>query len=121
MKSRWVQHNGKRILIADFSNYSTDTIALRMECNSVREMLREELPNSVRTLTCVEGTFGSTENMQTLAALLPDTNKYVIKRAVVGVTGYRRYLLEKFEKLVGKVQFSAFETVEQALEWLAAD
>jgi hypothetical protein len=46
---------------------------------------------------------------------------YICRRAVVGVTGYRRYLLEKFEALVGKVQFSAFDTVEQALDWLAEE
>lgn len=121
MKSRWVEHNGKRIFIADFSNYGTDNVALSAECRSVREMLREEPPGSVRSLTYIEGTFGTTDNLQALANLLPDTNKSIFKRAAVGVTGYRRYLLEKFEKLVGKVQFSAFDTIEQALDWLAAD
>lgn len=121
MRSRWIERNGKHILIADFSNYGTDNIALRAECNSVREMLRDEPPNSVRSLTYVDGLYGSTENLQALASLLPDTNIYICKRAVVGVTGYRRYLLEKFEALVGKVQFSAFDTVEQALDWLAEE
>lgn len=120
-KSRWVEHNGRRILIADFSNYVTDAASMRAECDLVREILHAEPPNSVRSLTSVEGTFGNAEIMQILASLLPETNKYVCKRAVVGVSGYRRHLLEKLEKMVGKVQFSVFDTVEQALDWLAKD
>lgn len=121
MKSRWVRENGKRIFIADFSNLGSDANAVRRETDAIKETLKLELPGSVRSITCVDGTFGNTEVIQALAELLPVSNKYIGMRALVGVSGFRKYFLDAFTKLVGNVHFKQFDTLEQALAWITED
>lgn len=121
MKSHWVTHHDKRVFIADFSNYGLDAAAIRAECEAIKAELGRELPSSVRSITNAEGTLSDTEVMKALAELLPYSNKYVFRRAVVGVGGFRRYFLEAFAKLTGNARFMAFETLDQALDWITQD
>jgi len=113
MKSHWVRHKGKRIFIADFSSFGSDANAVRIETNAIQETLKLEMPGSVRSITLVEGTFGNPEVTQALAELLPISNKYIGMRALVGLSGFRKYFLE--------VHFKQFDTLEQALDWIAED
>jgi hypothetical protein len=118
MKSRWIHHNNVRVFIADFSNLGSDSNGVRNETEFIKDTLKLELPSSVRSITCVDGTFGSPEVLQALAELLPVSNKYVGLRALVGVSGFRKYFLETFTKLVGNVHFKQFDTLDQALDWI---
>jgi hypothetical protein len=118
MKSRWIRHNNKRVFIADFSNMGSDSIALRAEADAIKAALTPEPPGSVRAITCVDGTFGNAEILQILAELLPVTNKVVGLRALVGVSGFRKYFLETFTKLVGDVHFKQFDDQDKALDWI---
>jgi hypothetical protein len=119
MKSRWVKHKGKRIFIADFSNLGADANAVRNEANSIKETIQLELPGSVRAITWVEGTYGNPEVLQALSDLLPVSNKYIRMRALVGIGGFRKYFLDAFTKLVGSIHFKQFDTLDQALDWIA--
>jgi hypothetical protein len=121
MKSRWVSHKGKRIFIADFSNNGINAAAIRTECAAIITELGHELPGSVRSLTNAEGTFSTVEIMKALSELLPYSNKYIRRRAVVGVGGFRKYFLDAFSNLTGHAHFMAFDTLPQALDWLAED
>lgn len=121
MKSHWVTHNGKRVFIADFSNYFLDAAALSAECQAVKEELGREQPGSVRSITNAEGLLHSAEIVKVLSELLPFSNKYVFRRAIVGVGGFRKYFLEVFANLTGNVRFMTFETLEQALDWIVQD
>lgn len=121
MKSRWVTHHDKRVFIADFSNCGLDATILRAECEAVKAELSREEPASVRSITNAEGTFSNAETIKALKELLPHSNKYVFRRAVVGVGGFRRYFLEVFANLTGNASFTAFDTIEQALDWIIKD
>ena len=121
MKSHWVIHNGKRVFIADFSNYALDDAAIHAECEAIKAEFSREQPGSIRSITNAEGMLHSTDVVKALAELLPYSNKYVFRRAVVGVGGFRRYFLETFANLTGKAQFMAFETLAQALDWITQD
>lgn len=121
MKSHWIHHNGKRILIADFSNFGGDAAGLQAEVEGVKELLKQELPSSVSALTCVDGTFANPEVLQVFAGLLPYSNKYIRKRALVGVAGFRKYFIDNLANMMGNVHFKPFDTLDQALDWIAAD
>jgi hypothetical protein len=121
MKSRWVHHNGRRILIADFSQFGGDAAGLQAEVNAIKEIFKLELPQSVSAITYVEGTFANPEILQVFAGLLPYTNKYVRKRALVGVAGFRKHFIETLASLMGEVQFKPFDTLDQALDWIAEE
>lgn len=101
-----------------FTNLGSDANALRAEIESIKELLTQELPGSVRSITCVDGTFGNTEILQALAGLVPVTNQVVGIRTLVGISGFRKYFLGSFSKLVGDVHFKQFDTLERALDWI---
>jgi hypothetical protein len=52
---------------------------------------------------------------------VPITNKYVKRRAVVGVSGFRRHFLYAFAKVVGNINFSVFDSLPQALDWIVTE
>ncbi len=121
MKSRWVNHKDARIFIADFSNYANDAQALRAECNYILHLLRDEPLHSVVSVSYIDGTFANEDIIRALVELAGQTNKFIRKRAVVGVSGFRRHFLDVFAKVVGDLKFSVFDTLEQALDWLASE
>jgi len=118
MKSHWVNHNGARVFIADFSNYGSDAAAVQAEADYIIQLLQVEPPASVLSIAYVEGTFANEQTMRTLTSLVPVTNKQVKARCVVGVRGFRKHLLAMFTRLTGRAQFKIFDTMEEALESL---
>jgi hypothetical protein len=119
MKSRWISHKGTRIFIADFSNYGSDTEGVQAGANYIGELLQKEPPESVLSIAHVDGTFANEKTMRSLMTLVPITNKYVKNRCVVGVRGFRKHLLAGFTRLTGRAQFTIFDTLEEASEYLA--
>jgi hypothetical protein len=121
MKSHWVTHNGTKVFISNFSNLGGDAAAVKAECDSIRAALENEPPRSVLAITNVEGTFANEDILRVLAELVPITNKYVKRRAVVGVSGFRRHFLYAFAKVVGNINFSVFDSLPQALDWIVTE
>jgi len=121
MKSHWVRHNSRRVLIADFSGFAGNAAGLQTEIENVKELLKQEMPNSVLAITYVEGTFANPEVIKVFSGLLPFSNKYVCKRAMVGLDGFRKYFLESMSTLTGNVHFKLFSSLEVALDWITTD
>jgi hypothetical protein len=119
MKSHWIYHNSVRIFIADFSGYGSNGAGVKAEAEYVVQLLRSEPDKSVLSLSTVEGTFANEDILRALTELLPISNKKIKRRAVIGVTGFRRHFLDAFAAVVGNVKFSVFDTTEEALDWLS--
>lgn len=119
MKSHWVYYNGVRIFLADFSNYGANGAGVKAETQYIIELLKNEPDNSVLSLTDVDGTYANEDILRALAELLPASNKKIKRRAVVGVTGFRRHFLDAFVAVVGNIKFSVFDTGEEAYTWLS--
>ena len=119
MKSHWVYYNSVRIFLADFSQYGANGAGVRAETQYIIEILKNEPDHSVLSLTNVEGTFANEDILRSLAELLTISNKKIKKRAVTGVTGFRRHFLDAFAAAVGNVKFSVFDTPEEAYAWLS--
>jgi len=121
MKSHWIEHKGKKVFIFDFTNFETDHVAAQMEAEEVKKELAKFPPNSVRAVTHVTGTVATSQNIKVLQALLPVTNQYVFRRAVVGVTGIRKQFVALLNRLTGRAQFVIFDTFEEALDYVIRD
>jgi hypothetical protein len=121
MKSRWIEHKGKRIFIADFSNFDMDSDALKEECDAIIEILNKEPYKSVRAISNVEGTVASSGNLALLKQLIPVTTRHIYKRCVVGLTGTRLAFLSFFERISGGVIMTPIATFDEALEWIVKD
>ena len=121
MKSRWVEYQGKRIFISDFSNCGYDAVAVGKECEAIKTALMNELPKSVLAIVDVEGTFVNDKVVGAFRQVLPTTNKYVKRRAVIGLSGFRRHFVYLVSRFVGSVDFSPFDTLEEAQAWIVRD
>ncbi len=121
MKSHWIEHKGKRVFIADFSHFLDDGAGVRAECQAIKNELEREPLHSVLALTTVEGTFANEDIIKALVELVPITNKRVRRRALVGVSGFRRHFVYALAKVVGDVNFTVFDTLPEALDWIVKD
>jgi len=106
MKSHWVENKGKRVFIADFSNFRDNGAGVRVEYQAIIGELEAEPAHSVLALSNVEGTFANEDIMKALVDLVPITNKWVRRRALVGMTGFRCHFLYAFSKVIGDVNFT---------------
>lgn len=121
MKSHWVEHKGKRVFIAEYSHFGTNFAALQRETDEIIETLMKEPPNSVLSISNVEGTTATRENLQVLMSILPHSNKVVCKRCVVGVSGVRWTFVDAFNQLTGKAKLQSFNKLEDALDWIVQE
>ena len=121
MKSKWIDHKGCRILYVDCSNYGSDSAALREEARAIIALVTQQPENSVLALSNALGTVGTPENLNILKGIVTRTTRFVRRRAVVGVTGIRRTLLDIVNRAAGGKAFSAFTDESSALDWLVTD
>jgi hypothetical protein len=123
MKSRWITHKGKRIFIADYSEHDTNLDAIRDEVAAVIETISQEPLNSVLALTDTSFTYAV--DVQGLNILLknafPKVNPYIKKRAMVGVSECRKYLVPLFMTVTGAKPYRMFQRMEKALDWLVSE
>ena len=118
MKSHWVFHKGKRVFITDFSNYGTNAKALREECDAVKAALANEPAKSVCTIVNIDGTFVNEGILQAVRETIPITNQYIRRRAIIGLSGFRRHFIFLVTKFVGDVNYSPFDSLNEALDWI---
>ena len=121
MKSHWVEHKGKRVFIAEYSHFGTNSIGLQKETDEIIATLLQEPPNSVLSISNVEGTTATRDNLQVLMSILPQSNKVVRKRCVIGVSGVRWTFVDAFNQLTGKAKLQSFNTMEDALDWITKE
>jgi len=118
MKSRWIEHSGKQVFLADFSDLGTDTLGLQDECRSIIHELLDKPEKSVFSITNVGGTVATAANLNTLKNLMSVTNKYVARRAVIGLDGSRKAFVDLVNRISGGTRFTTFNSLEKALDWI---
>jgi hypothetical protein len=121
MRSRWIEHRGKRILQADYTNLGGDHHAVQVEADYVVALARREPRDSVLTLSLVTGTTGTQEVVAVLKATAEAITPFARKRAVVGLTPLQRVFLNFINRFAAGKQFQVFSQVGEAMDWLAAD
>jgi len=117
-RSRFIQHNGREIYILDCSDCKPDDVVVIIdEC---ARQVRRRPKQSVRTLTIAGGGRFDNNVLQKLKELTQGNAPYVEKAAVVGITGLYKVVMNTV-KLFSKREFHLFDTVEEAMDFLAAD
>jgi len=115
---QFVEHQGKRILMTDFSGADPQLLkAIAAECF---HGVSRQPPKSLRTLSDIAGAEYSGEVLNILTELVTKNRPYVLRGAVVGVTGLRFFALKTLIS-VSKRPIKLFDTRLQALDWLAND
>ena len=117
MKSKWIDHQGKKILYADYADFGTDSEALKLEVDYITDILLSKPDKSVLLLVDVRETAGISENTDCLTKSALKVKGHVAKTAVVGVEGYRRIFLRAVASVSG-MQLTPVDDMEDAKAWL---
>ncbi len=115
---RFIEHRGVRILLIDFSGLQQTEEILR-EVEIAREVVAGQRPASLRTLTHVKDARYSPPVMEALKQLTVHNKPYVTAAAVVGMEGLHRVLFRAVV-LFSRRNIEAFDTLEEARDWLAS-
>jgi len=119
MKSKWIEHGGKKIFYQDFSNNFLDENKVVQELNDVQAIVLSEPENSVLVLSNFENTKISSKLIPLLNDASAKTKSHVHKTAVLGITGIKRQLGDLLSKITGQ-PLMYFTSEIDAMEWLVS-
>ena len=113
---QFVDHEGKRILVTDLTDLDThQSPAVLEEARRVVASLPKE--RSLRSLLVVRRMRFDPKTIDAMKKVGKDDEPWVIATAVVGLTAIGRVVARVVSTFSGR-RYAAFETVEQAKEWL---
>ena len=114
---QFIQHKGKKILHLNFADCTADEVLQVIEMS--RAAIRTQAPGSVLTLTDVTNTAFNSKVSEAMKEFVSHNRPYVNAAAVVGVTGLRQIIYNAVMKFSGR-KLTAFDTLAEAKDWLAA-
>ena len=121
MKSKWIQNQDRRILYIDLSDFHDDIRGfeeeLNMSVSTIGQEIYQQPLHSVLVLVNLTNTHMTETTNHLLSERIHDTKKYVLRTAVVGMTGIRGVFLDYFARLAAS-ETVGFEDVESAEKWL---
>jgi len=121
MKSHWVEHKGKRVFIAEYSDFGMDSAALQQEVTEILAELEKQPPISVLVISNVIGTTASLDNIKILKNTMQKSNTWVRRRSVIGLSRIQRYFVDIFNELAGTAKLEIFSSQEEALDWIVEE
>ncbi len=119
MKSKYLDHKGKQIMLCDYSNFGSDGAAVMAEIDAADAIICQQPENSVLVLLDARNSVASTEVVNHVKKGSLRTRKHIRKMAILGVTGVRRIILEAVSKFSGQ-QATVFDDMDEAKDWLVA-
>ena len=115
---RKVTHRGRSILLTDYSGFiKWNDWRVLIEAE-MRLMPREPL-GSVRALAVFTGSRFSDEVFEAITKLALANRPYIKASALVGLSPLQRAIFLKGIERTSRRDFGVFDTVEEALDWLA--
>ena len=120
MRSKWIEHRGKKIFFQDFSGFLYDADAVKKELMQVQVEVVSHPKNSLLILSDFTDTNMTSEMMPLLNAASAMTKDHVRKTAVLGVTGIKRSLADLLTRLTGQ-PLKYFDSEAVAKDWLVEE
>lgn len=121
MKSKWVEHKGKRILVIDVSNLTHDYDMLKKELKLLIALLSTEQKNSVLAVADLRNTHLNNNALLALMSNAPLAAPYFRKSAMIIEPSHsRRIILDSLGQFVGHLP-RRFEYLDEAKDWLVSE
>ena len=117
MSTRWITHQGKRIIYTDFRDCRSEAEMDAVFEKAVQMVLAE--PEPVLTLNNFDGVIVPPAFLHKLRARGADYSHKVKAKAVLGVTGIKKTLINTYSILTG-IDARAFSTEAEALAYLVS-
>lgn len=116
---RFLDHQGKKILLMDFSRLDDPSGALP-HIAAAKRMVATQPRDSLRTLVDVTGSRFNPDVANALKDLAAHNRPYVIKGSVVGLSGLQKIVYQAVIAFSGRTNLKVFDSREQALVFLVA-
>ena len=116
-RTRFIEHRGKRILLLDYSGIQNPEQAIATIEHS-KTVVAQHPPHSLLVLTDVKDARYNSAVLQAMKELAAHNGPYVRASAIVGMGGLHRIAYQAV-LLFTRRKIPAFDTREQALDWLA--
>ena len=113
---RFIEHEGKRILLHDFTNILEPREALPLVEQS-KAIVAQQPAHSLLTVTCVSGSRFDRDIIEALKSLVVHNKPYVRHGAIVGLSGLQRVIYVTLTQLTGR-RLPTFDTLDEAKAWL---
>lgn len=120
MRSKWIEHDGKKIFYQDFSRLFFNASMVKAELAEVQKIVLAEPENSVLILTDIRDTNVGRELLPAMNAASNATKSHVKKTAVLGVVGIKRTLADMLTSLTGQ-SLKYFDDEDAAKKWLVEE
>jgi hypothetical protein len=120
MKSRWTTWKGERIFYCDFSGFKSDFAALRAEVDAADREICREPAGSALLLVDVTNTVASAAVVDLFKESAKLTAGYVRRQAVIGLSGFKRFLADIVARFSGQ-SMRLFDHEGEAMDWLAGE
>jgi len=117
MKSRWIEHKGKKIFHQDFSENGFNSQAVKEELAAVQAIVAKEPPKSMLVISNFRDTEITSDLMPLLIAASQTNKNHVRKTAALGVNGFKRTLGDLISRITGQ-PLMHFDNETAAKEWL---
>ncbi len=117
-RTRFIEHQGSRVLLFDYAGIRDTAEAKREIAESVRVVATQRPEKSLLVMTDVTDARYDSEVVQALKQLAAHNTPYVKASAVVGVRGLQKVVYQAVVWF-SKRNLQLFDTREAALAWLA--
>jgi hypothetical protein len=115
---RFFADGDDEILLVDFS-HATNVETVKAVADECRLLVATRPPGSVRTLVDVTGTWFDKATIEVASDLASHNRPYVVRSAVIGVTGLRQIAFNAVVALT-KRNMKLFDSRDDAVAWLKA-
>ena len=112
---RWIEYKGEKILFLDFRNASIETSLNTLDTAMKEISLNPE--GTVRMVSDYTNVNFNKESEKAVRFFSGNIKKYMCASAVVGMSGGKRALLAAV-RIATKRKIIAFDTIEEAKEWI---
>jgi len=120
MRSKWIEHKGKKIFYQDFSKQFYNATAVKTELAEVQQVVLSEPEYSVLALSDMRDTNVGSDLLPAMNAASAATKNHIRKTAVLGVVGMKRKLADLLTALTGQ-PLKYFDDIESAKNWLVEE
>lgn len=117
-RTRFIEHQGRRILLLDYAGIRDPDEALRSIAQS-KEVVARQPPASLLVMTVVRDARYNATVLQGMKELAAHNTPYVKASAVVGMSGLHRIAYQAVI-LFSKRNIKVFDQEAEALDWLVS-
>ncbi len=112
---RWIKHNGRRILVNQYTGLNIKDIPTAVEAN--KEAIIKRNRKKLLVLVDITDAYANKEILELFKRTGAELNPYIHKSAIIGAVGVQKFFLRLVNTFSG-MNTKAFDEERAALDWL---